>query len=159
MPHDMHHPSTTSWGCFFPPPSRLPDWRCWRRPDSPRRCRPALPHLRGLDAPWAPRPTRREIDGPRRCKPALPHLRGLDAPWASRPTRGTHRPHEGRPATTQDTREKRDTHDKDEKIIICVMKKKIITPDPVVPIKEKTENHQNNNNDTRDFDDEICFEN
>jgi hypothetical protein len=29
----------------------------------------------------------------------------------------------------------------------------------VVPIKEKTENHKNNSDGTRDFDDEICFEN
>ena len=82
---DMHHPSTTSWVLSFPP-SRLPDWRRCRRPDGPRRRRPALPHLRGLDAPWAPRPPR-----------------------------GAPRQHEGRPATIHDTREKRDTHDKDEK--------------------------------------------
>ncbi len=65
-------------GVVSSPPSRLPDWRRCQRPDCARRCRPSLPHLRGLDAPWAPRPTR-----------------------------GAPRQHEGRPATTQATREMR----------------------------------------------------
>jgi hypothetical protein len=60
----------------------------------------------------------------------VPHLRGLDAPWAPRPPRGEPRHHEGRPATTQDTQEKGDTHDKDEKKNMGDEKKKKNAPGP-----------------------------